>query len=54
MTYCFEAVIEKLPDGTIICPILACGGECSECYETLERRMNDPRWEEWNDLQNVR
>lgn len=38
VTYCIEAVIEKYPDGRILCPLLETGGSCEECVEILERR----------------
>lgn len=38
-TFCIEAQIETLEDGTVICPLLATGGSCEECMEILERRM---------------
>lgn len=40
VTYCIEAVIEKYPDGRILCPLLETGGSCEECVEILERRAD--------------
>ena len=36
---CLGAVIEQYDDGYILCPILVSGGECAECYEVFERRV---------------
>lgn len=39
LTDCFEAVVEKYPDGYMLCPILWAGGTCEDCLETFERRL---------------
>jgi len=36
---CLDATIEKYTDGTIYCPITWSGGNCEECMEIFERRM---------------
>ena len=36
---CIEATIEKYADGTIYCPITWSGGNCEECMDVFERRM---------------
>lgn len=36
---CLDAVIEKYEDGYIYCPIAWAGGNCEECMEIFERRM---------------
>ena len=36
---CLEAVVERYPDGTVVCPITETGGTCEECMEVLERRL---------------
>ncbi len=34
---CLWAVVEQFEDGYILCPIIATGGGCEECYEIFER-----------------
>ena len=41
ITDCFEAVVIKFEDGTMLCPILVSGGGCEECMEAFERREED-------------
>ena len=36
---CLEANILRFKDGFVLCPIIWSGGECSECYEGFERRV---------------
>lgn len=40
LRYCIWAVVEELPDGTIICPLVDNMG-CEECYQLLEEH---PEW----------
>lgn len=36
---CLDATIEKYTDGHVYCPITWSGGNCEECMEIFERRM---------------
>ena len=37
--YCLEACIDRFEDGYVLCPILWSGGNCEECMEVFEMRM---------------
>ena len=39
LEYCLEATIERFEDGYVLCPILWSGGECEECMEIFEKRL---------------
>lgn len=42
---CLEAWVERLPDGSVICPLLESGaGSCEECMEIWE-----VRWERFGE-----
>lgn len=35
---CLWAVIERMPDGSVLCPLIETGGSCEECYEIIRSR----------------
>lgn len=42
-TYCFNALIEKKDDGSIICPLIDCMGcpDCIDAWEVQQKYIED-------------